>query len=180
MLTSYVPSLYHLLIHHRFWTHFMKYDPEYHPDKKTTARCSLCGKDISVKQGTGGLKNHMKFKHPKENAILLELGDVPTGMKLFDAATVGTGTMSGGSKTSITIPARKKTKYELEAEKQTKEKHLMEMWSMTRREISELRKDLKNEEDADAIADMEQDLRQLRKRKAGYAKELGMNEEESV
>jgi len=52
----------------------------------------------------------------------------------------------------------------------------MEMWSMTRREISKLRKDLKNEEDADAIADMEQDLRQLRKRKAEYANQLGMNE----
>lgn len=70
---------------------------------------------------------------------------------------------SGGSKNST--------------EKQTKEKHLMEMWSMTRREISELRKDLKNEEDVDAIADMEQDLRQLRKRKAEYANQLGMNEE---
>lgn len=64
----------------------------------------------------------------------------------------------------------------MEIEKQPKEKHLMEMWSMTRREISKLRKDLKNEEDADAIADMEQDLRQLRKRKAEYANQLGMNE----
>mmetsp|Transcript_11492 Transcript_11492/g.11014 ORF Transcript_11492/g.11014 Transcript_11492/m.11014 type:complete len:123 (+) Transcript_11492:126-494(+) len=118
----------------------------------------------------------MKFKHPKENAIFLELGDVPTGMKLFDSLTTGTGTRGG---ISVTVPARKMPRYELEADKQRKEKHLMEMWAITRGQISELRKDLKNEEDADAITDMESDLRQLRKRKAGYADELGMNEEDT-
>ena len=46
----------------KFWVHFSEYDQDAHPDKKHYARCNLCGRDISVKQGTGGLKNHMKFK----------------------------------------------------------------------------------------------------------------------
>ena len=109
-----------------------------------------------------------------EDSIIIE-NQKKLGNKWVEQAKP-TKSGSGGSKTNITIPARNKTKDEMEIEKQPKEKHLMEMWSMTRREISKLRKDLKNEEDADAIADMEQDLRQLRKRKAEYANQLGMNE----
>ena len=82
----------------RFWTHFMRFDTEYHPDMKTKARCDMCGKIISVKQGTGGLKNHMRFKHPEENAILMELDPPPTPSK----AAVST----------ITVPAKKRPRHQ--------------------------------------------------------------------
>ena len=151
----------------RFWTYFMRFDTEYHPDMKTKARCDMCGKIISVKQGTGGLKNHMRFKHPEENAILMELDPPPTPTK----AAVST----------ITVPTKKRPRHqENELEKRDREKHLMEMWSFTRKEISALRKEIKNEDDEAAIQDLENDMRVLKKKKAEYAKVLGMEEGEDL
>ena len=150
----------------RFWTYFMRFDTEYHPDMKTKARCDMCGKIISVKQGTGGLKNHMRFKHPEENAILMELDPPPTPSK---------------AAVSITVPAKKRPRHqENELEKRDREKHLMEMWSFTRKEISALRKEIKNEDDEAAIQDLENDMRVLKKKKAEYAKVLGMEEGEDL
>lgn len=156
----------------RFWVHFMKYDAEYHPDKKTSARCTLCGKDISVKQGTGGLKNHMKFKHPVENSLLISEDVDPSGGEVCSPAEIKT-----------IIPTRNK-KPRLESayadingrrdiDKRIVEKHLMEMWSLTRREIRQLRVELKDEEDEDIIRELESDLRVLQKRKTDYAESLG-------
>ena len=158
----------------RFWTHFMRFDTDFHPDMKTKARCDMCGKIISVKQGTGGLKNHMRFKHPEENAILMESdGDVCV------AASSSGGTPSSKAATAITVPAKKRPRGN-EFEKRDKEKHVMEMWSFTRREISALRKEIKNEEDEAAIRDLEHDMRLLKKKKAEYAKVLGMEEGDDV
>ena len=56
----------------------------------------------------------------------------------------------------------------------------MEMWSFTRKEISALRKEIKNEDDEAAIQDLEHDMRVLKKKKAEYAKVLGMEEGEDV
>lgn len=50
--------------------------------------------------------------------------------------------------------------------------------SLIRKEISDLRKDLKNERDADAIKDLENDILLLMKRKAEYAEQLGIKEDE--
>lgn len=179
----------------RFWVHFMRYNVEYHPDKKTTARCALCGKDISVKQGTGGLKNHLKFKHPEESDLLMSdnCGDVEVGgsqsamnQRLPAGAAVVESPSRGG--TAAVNPAKKKARishipngenpYEditmrMDTEKRNREKHLMEMWSMTRREIRELRKELKEEEqDKDVVRELEGDIRVLKKRKADYAEML--------
>lgn len=168
----------------RFWLHFMRYDQESHPEKKTTARCSLCGKDISVKQGTGGLKNHMKFKHPQENALLLDPNeDASQGTNQSSVAkTEAIGTPSRGGTATI-VPSRKKPRLHenpyfdagmrLETEKRQAEKHLMEMWSLTRKEIRDLRKDLKEEEDENVIRELESDIRVLIKKKADYADMLG-------
>ncbi|KAL9189245.1 hypothetical protein ACHAXT_011735 [Thalassiosira profunda] len=156
----------------RFWVHFMKYDGDAHPDKKTTARCSLCGKDISVKQGTGGLKNHLKFKHPEENAALFEGEEAslhaPSPMKVEGGAPA--------------LPARKKprTAYtqvseRLASNQRGAEEHFMKMWALTRDQIRGIRKDLKEEEDEELVRELEADLAVLVKKKAEYAEALGFN-----
>ncbi len=162
----------------RFWVHFMKYDVEAHPDKKTTARCNMCGKEISVKQGTGGLKNHLKFKHPLEMAAL---GGEDGGGAVASPMPPTRGEGPGIS------PVRKKAKLNyseislrMDEEKRSQEKHLMEMWSLTRKEIRELRNELKDEEDADVVREVEGDMRVLKKRKADYAVMLGFPPEEEA
>jgi hypothetical protein len=161
----------------------MKYDAGHHPDKKTFARCTLCGKDISVKQGTGGLKNHMKFKHPFENALLLS--DDFNSSNVCPPAAVNDIETEASSKGDIgtIIPTRSK-KPRLEnpyAEiyaLRTNDKHLMEMWSLTRREIRQIRVELKDEEDEDVIRELESDVRALQKRKADYAELLGFSKDD--
>lgn len=174
----------------RYWLHFSKYDQEYHPDKKTTARCNICGKDISVKQGTGGLKNHLKFKHPEEFAAL-QLADENDIHGTLHPADNNNGTPSSsrlGGVGGNTPAQKKKIKREstnvytdlsirMDTEKRNKDKHLMEMWSMTRREIRELRKELKDEEDEDVVRELEGDVRVLRKRKGDYAEKLGFKDD---
>ena len=83
-------------------------------------------------------------------------------------------------------PVRKKTKLvyselsmRMDEDKRSQEKHLMEMWSLTRKEIRELRNELKDEEDADVVREVEGDIRVLKKRKADYAEMLGFPPEEA-
>ena len=171
----------------RFWLHFMKYDAGYHPDKKTFARCTICGKDISVKQGTGGLKNHMKFKHPAENAQLLLSDDFNRSNDVCPpppaaANDIETEASSKGD-IGIIVPTRSK-KPRLENPHaeiyalRTNDKHLMEMWSLTRREIRQVRAELNDEEDEDIIRELESDVRALQKRKADYAELLGFSKDD--
>lgn len=54
----------------RYWAFFNEYDLKHHPDKKHLGVCNLCDAEISFKKGTGGLSNHLKFKHPTEFAAL--------------------------------------------------------------------------------------------------------------
>ena len=56
----------------------------------------------------------------------------------------------------------------------SKEKHVSEMWSITRKKISDLRKELKSERDAGVIGKLEIDICLLMKRKAEYAEKMGM------
>lgn len=174
----------------RFWTHFMKYDQGYHPDKKTTARCSLCGKDISIRQGTGGLKNHMKFKHPAENALLFDDDEEAAA-----AAAAGTPSRGGAAE-----PPRKKQRAakdgaaeaahdqdvqraldvttRQEIEQRAKEKHWLEMWSGVRREMRDVRAEIRAESDNPiAVRELEEDLRVLRMKKAEYSELLGFPRE---
>ena len=48
------------------------------------------------------------------------------------------------------------------------------MWSITRKKISDLRKELKSERDAGVIGKLEIDICLLMKRKAEYAEKMGM------
>ena len=54
----------------------------------------------------------------------------------------------------------------------------MEMWALTRRELHELRKELKTEDDDEIIQELERDVRILKKRKAEYAELLGLAKDE--
>mmetsp|Transcript_17796 Transcript_17796/g.38506 ORF Transcript_17796/g.38506 Transcript_17796/m.38506 type:complete len:252 (-) Transcript_17796:169-924(-) len=178
----------------RFWVHFHKYDLEYHPDKKNFARCDLCGRDISVKQGTGGLKNHLKFKHPGENAALLEEDEVPHATVVSTAAIsvkheghFVKAEASPGEVDAAVASARKRARHDnayaditirMEAEKRTNEKHWMEMWTITRRELRVLRQELKEEREENAIRDLEGDVRVMEKKKSDYAELLGFPRED--
>jgi len=181
----------------KFWVHFSEYDVDAHPEKKHFARCNICGREISVKQGTGGLKNHLKFKHKEENAELwkqyneieAEGGDdnAATGA---DNAGGGTTTVpgsttpaNGGDGAESSSPPKKKAKtsafHEITArrdkEKGIKQKQDLEMWSLIRREIKDLKAELAGEDDADAIQELERDIQNLRKLKATYDEQLGFN-----
>jgi hypothetical protein len=150
-----------------------------------------------VKQGTGGLKNHLKFKHKEENAELwkqyneieAEGGDdnAATGA---DNAGGGTTTVpgsttpaNGGDGAESSSPPKKKAKtsafHEITArrdkEKGIKQKQDLEMWSLIRREIKDLKAELAGEDDADAIQELERDIQNLRKLKATYDEQLGFN-----
>jgi hypothetical protein len=166
----------------KFWFHFSEYDNDAHPDKKSYARCNLCGRDISVKQGTGGLKNHLKFKHPGESAQLIDFSETESnagGNTPSNAIT--TGGYTPGTPAALS-PPRKKAKTtsslqditsRVDADKRVKQKHDLEMWSMVRREIKDLKAQLANEDDEEAVKELERDIQNLRKMKASFDDQLG-------
>jgi len=61
-------------------------------------------------------------------------------------------------------------------DKIAQEKFWMDMWKDAGNEIKRLRGELKEESDEDAIADIQDDIKGLRKRKAEFAKLLRMDE----
>ena len=170
----------------KFWVHFSEYDLEAHPDKARYARCNLCGRDISVKQGTGGLKNHLKFKHPAENAQLfayseIEGGNNANGSTIPVAASASGIAPSTPAAAAASSPAKKRAKIyafqditsRMDTEKRSNQKHDLEMWSTVRREIKELKKELASEEDEEARVELERDIKNLKKMKAGFDEQLG-------
>ena len=152
-----------------------------------------------MKQGTGGLKNHLKFKHKEENAELLkQYNEIEAEGGSDDNAATGAGadaggtttvpgsttpTANGGDGTSSSSPPKKKAKTSAfqeitarrEKEKGIKQKHDLEMWSLIRREIKDLKGELAGEDDADAIQELKRDIQNLRKLKATYDEQLGFN-----
>ncbi|KAL7427629.1 hypothetical protein ACHAXH_003655 [Discostella pseudostelligera] len=188
--------------------------------QKKIVVCNLCRKEISVKQGTGGLKSHLKFKHRQQYAELEEMvmmenneqenqdqeeeGDMgknPSFPNAGATAAVAAASAALVSRrgrrrfTFTTVSNRIRTSATIRSttsssdEQRKHEKHLMDMWSYTRREIDALRQQLKkkkkknnnNDDDDDdgdeeSNKDIEQDIRMLRKRKAEYAAMLGLSE----
>jgi hypothetical protein len=61
-------------------------------------------------------------------------------------------------------------------DKITQERFWVDMWKDAGNEIKRLRGELKDEKDVDTIADIQADIKGLRKRKAEYAKLLRMDE----
>lgn len=152
-----------------------------------------------MKQGTGGLKNHLKFKHKEENAELWKQyneiegeggsdDNAATGADNAGGTTTAPGSTTtpannGGDGASSSSPPKKKAKTSAfqeitarrEKEKGIKQKHDLEMWSLIRREIKDLKAELASEDDADAIQELERDIQNLRKLKATYDEQLGFN-----
>jgi hypothetical protein len=75
-----------------------------------------------------------------------------------------------------TITSERPHAYSGEEKKIAQEKYWMEMWKDAGNEIKKLRRELKDETDEAAIADMQADIKGLRKRKLEFAKLLGMDE----
>ena len=186
----------------RFWTHFSVYDPDSHPDKKRYARCNLCGKDISVRQGTGGLKNHMKFKHPEENAKLfsynrvgVEHVDNAEGDDIQAASVSNEATPAqGNSSTTVTPvavaalpspPPKKKAKMSVYDEITSsrmgvKRGEDFDMWCKVRREIKDLKAELATEGDEEAATELKRDIMNLKEMKAGLDDQLGFSKSEDT
>ncbi|KAL9187623.1 hypothetical protein ACHAXT_006001 [Thalassiosira profunda] len=107
-----------------FWVHFKKYDREAHPEKKTTANCSLCGKDISIKMGTAGLKSHLAKKHPEEYAALVKSGDEAGLQVKGGAPSSGKSSSAAESKGGKPVENDEKKKG-AEARKETREERVV-------------------------------------------------------
>mmetsp|Transcript_22294 Transcript_22294/g.36654 ORF Transcript_22294/g.36654 Transcript_22294/m.36654 type:complete len:215 (-) Transcript_22294:960-1604(-) len=175
----------------KFWAHFSVYDKEAHPDKIKYARCDLCGRDISVKQGTGGLKNHMKFKHPSENEQLFTYSEMVENSDNVDGSSINAGGTASAPTTTVPAggsPPKKRARVHLlqevtsrmDSERRTKQKHDLEMWSTVRKEIKELKKELENEVDEEDKKELERDIKNLKKMKSGFDQQLGFISSESA
>ena len=192
-----------------YWVHYQRYDPIVHPNKVKIAVCNFCSKELSVKQGTGGLKSHLKSKH---HDVYIAMGLLTAAAEEENdpeqqlqqqqqqgaAAAAAAAAASASANTIRTTPQRRQRQGRAivpdaattsihNEERRKHEKHLMEMWSFTRREIHVLRQELKNhttnEEDDEEEdnedhqrQELENDIRRLMKRKAEYAAQLGFDE----
>lgn len=157
----------------------------------------MCGKDISVKQGTGGLKNHLKFKHPIENSALFDIDEMASQHVVVlqqqqQGQCVKVEGGGGGQHPQegvVVGPIRKKSRHEnaymdittrMDNEKRNNEKHWMEMWALTRRELRVLRQELKDEDDEGAIRELEGDMKVMEQKKRHYAELLGYENDAEV
>ena len=191
-----------------YWVHYQRYDPIVHPNKVKIAVCNFCSKELSVKQGTGGLKSHLKSKH---HDVYIAMGlltaaaeeekdpeqQLQQQQQHGAAAAAAAAAASASANTIRTTPQRRQRQGRAivpdaattsihNEERRKHEKHLMEMWSFTRREIHVLRQELKNhttneeddeeEDNEDQRQELENDIRRLVKRKAEYAAQLGFDE----
>jgi len=187
-----------------YWVHYQRYDPIVHPNKVKIAVCNFCSKEISVKQGTGGLKSHLKSKHHDvyiAMGLLTAASSTENDPEQQQQGAAAAAAASATTNTFRTTPQRRQRQgravvpsSEAEdaattsihnEERRKHEKHLMEMWSYTRREIHVLRQELKNhttndeneeEDNEDQRHELENDIRRLMKRKAEYAAQLGFDE----
>ena len=187
-----------------YWVHYQRYDPIVHPNKVKIAVCNFCSKEISVKQGTGGLKSHLKSKHHDvyiAMGLLTAASSTENDPEQQQQGAAAAAAASATTNTFRTTPQRRQRQgravvpsSEAEdaattsihnEERRKHEKHLMEMWSYTRREIHVLRQELKNhttndeneeEDNEDQRQELENDIRRLMKRKAEYAAQLGFDE----
>jgi hypothetical protein len=167
----------------KFWNYYKAYDLDHHPDKAHTARCSLCGKDISVKQGTGGLVRHLQHRHADESDDLAAItASYPTPATL-PRQSVGTIGEERGEEESD--QPRKKTRVVgngnnaisvdfLDA-KIKREEHNLKMWRDAKSTIKELKEELASATVQEDIDEIEADIQGFRDRKALYAKLLGFD-----
>jgi hypothetical protein len=168
----------------KFWNYYKAYDLDHHPDKTHTARCSLCGKDISVKQGTGGLVRHLQHRHADESDDLIALTSSYPAPATMPRDRHSVGTPGEGGEDEI-VQLRKKPRVigngtnaisvdALDA-KIKREEHNLKMWRDAKNTIKELKEELASATVQEDIDEIEADLRGFRDRKALYAKHLGFD-----
>jgi gas vesicle protein len=81
---------------------------------------------------------------------------------------------SNSSKKQKLAEMKEYTQSYVHQERRTMEKHWMDMWKDVSREISRLRREMKDETDVDVMEDLEADICALKKKKAEFARMLGM------
>ena len=115
--------------------YFSEYDPHFHANKKHIGRCNLCGKELLVGQGTGGLSNHLKFVHPHQYQSLQGCSEGARSSSTTAAAAVNNLV---DSSTIISQPALQDITSRKNLEKSMKLKNDFEIWALVRRELRDL------------------------------------------
>ncbi len=149
----------------KLWRFFSEYDPSFHTDKKHTGRCNLCGQDLLVKQGTGSLSSHLKYKHPEQYKSLQEESE-----EAPSAAVDKIGSPAAMlQRTTDKMPQDVTSRTNLE--KCMKKKNDLEIWALVRRELKELTLELEGkvfDGDNSGVAELEQDIKNLKMMKAEF------------
>ncbi|KAL7483604.1 hypothetical protein ACHAW6_009244 [Cyclotella cf. meneghiniana] len=164
----------------KFWAYFKAYDLEHHPDKSHTARCNLCGKDISVKQGTGGLLRHLQHKHARDSEELIAVA-AAYPLRAGETVQRSEDGNDGGVK-NVAPPTPKKQRLsnpvanvEVIEAKIRRDEHNLKMWRDAKEELKRLKKELREAEDEGDIQELEADIRGFKNRKASFARLLGFD-----
>lgn len=160
----------------KFWQYFSEFDLDFHADKKHIGRCNLCGKELLVGQGTGGLSNHLKFVHPDEYKSLHVQGCSEGARSSSTTTTTTTAAPAVNnlvdSSTIMSQPTLQDITSRTNLEKSMKVKNDFEIWALVRRELRDLELEREEKEiDGDdiAVAELEQDIKNLKKMKATFA-----------
>ena len=72
---------------------------------------------------------------------------------------------------------KENTQTHVQQETRNQERHWLDMWRDISHEVSRLRKEMKEEDNAAIIEELDEDIRGLKKKKAVYARLLGMNDD---
>ena len=88
-------------------------------------------------------------------------------------STTTTTTPNTGSKMKR-MEMKEYTQHTVQQEKRTLERYWLDMWKDISREMSRLRKEMKEETDLEIMEDLHRDIRGLKRKKAEFARLLGM------
>lgn len=167
-----------------------------HPDFRLhVAKQKLGRAKIVTKQTTTALNNRAKFssksipnykKEVKEAGLNIDIMENPvrsndgtsSGALINDRLRMARRKMIEKLKTPVEVKEEATTEQSpsSEQDERAQETFWMDMWKDAANEIKRLRGELKDESDEDAIADIQADIKGLRKRKAKFAKLLKMDE----
>lgn len=100
----------------------------------------------------------------QQNGVIYSQGDKPKSKR--NASTLALEQQS----------STKTTKNHMDVESVNQERHWMMMWKDSRAELKKLRDELKDETDAEVLAELKTDIECLQKKKDEWAKLMGMKE----
>eukprot|EP00956_Cyclotella_meneghiniana_P025483 scaffold53302_cov69-Cyclotella_meneghiniana.AAC.6 len=163
----------------KFWAYYKAYDLDFHPDKQHTARCILCGRDISVKQGTGGLVRHLQHKHADESDDLVAItssypapNSMPRNNDVGAPGTPGDDLFTQPRKKARYINAASTDSVDVVEAKIKREEHNLKMWRDAKDELKSLKVELENAETEEEKEELKSDIEAFKQRKATFAKLL--------